>query len=293
MLQQKSNGQSAAEQVQEELLEPSTSTVVHQICEKACQTKLIHFRSKYVQANLKSEKKDTAISPIKFQISPRQSVKPPRKRLRLENEKAEFTEFSGATTTETSDSDFFPSGESSKSTKETHRETEEYFAKSEQEDIRNLFIKIVEKNLKMYTGIPKVYIEFIQILQTRTGLEKHYIYITLYKIKTNDSFAKISQLFGISKSRASDIFTKSVFILEPFMKKLIFWPRKISIQIHLPIQFRMTFSRVQSVIDCFEIQIKKPTNALQQSLTWSDYKKCNTIKYLISSTPDGFTKGLA
>ncbi|KAJ8938642.1 hypothetical protein NQ314_011381, partial [Rhamnusium bicolor] len=100
-------GPSAAEQVQEELLEPSTSTVVHQICEKACQTKLIHFRSKYVQANLKSEKKDTAISPIKFQISPRQSIKPPRKRLRLENEKAEFTEFSGATTTETSDSDFF------------------------------------------------------------------------------------------------------------------------------------------------------------------------------------------
>lgn len=44
---------------------------------------------------------------------------------------------------------------------------------------------------------------------------------------------------------------------------------------------------VQSIIDCFEIQIEKPSHPVKQSLSWSEYKKCNTLKYLISCTPDG------
>jgi len=27
---------------------------------------------------------------------------------------------------------------------------------------------------------------------------------------------------------------------------------------------------------------------VQQALTWSEYKKCNTLKYLITCAPDGF-----
>ncbi|KAJ8941372.1 hypothetical protein NQ318_000838 [Aromia moschata] len=38
-----------------------------------------------------------------------------------------------------------------------------------------------------------------------------------------------------------------------------------------------------------KIQIEKPSDSVKQALTWSEYKKCNTLKYLISSTPDGFT----
>lgn len=44
---------------------------------------------------------------------------------------------------------------------------------------------------------------------------------------------------------------------------------------------------MQSILDCFEVQIEVPSNALHQALTWLDYKKYNTIKYLISSTPHG------
>ena len=42
-----------------------------------------------------------------------------------------------------------------------------------------------------------------------------------------------------------------------------------------------------AIIDCFEIQIEKPTNAVHQALTYSDYKKCNTVKFLLCITPDG------
>jgi len=41
---------------------------------------------------------------------------------------------------------------------------------------------------------------------------------------------------------------------------------------------------VIGIINCFEIQ--KPSNAMHQALTWSEYKKCNTLKYLIAISPD-------
>lgn len=51
---------------------------------------------------------------------------------------------------------------------------------------------------------------------------------------------------------------------------------------------RLSDIKVQSIIDCFEIEIQKPTDPMKQALTWSEYKKCNTLKYLVSATPNGF-----
>jgi len=44
---------------------------------------------------------------------------------------------------------------------------------------------------------------------------------------------------------------------------------------------------IESIIDCFEIQVQKPLNPVHQSLTWSDYKMCNSMKYMLSITKDG------
>lgn len=53
------------------------------------------------------------------------------------------------------------------------------------------------------------------------------------------------------------------------------------------IPFRLNYANIVNIIDCFEVEIEKPTNPIKQSITWSEYKKCNTIKFLISSTPHG------
>lgn len=70
------------------------------------------------------------------------------------------------------------------------------------------------------------------------------------------------------------------------LQTLMYCPDKNSLKKVL-IQFRLNFNNVVGIIDCFEIQIEKPSNALHQALTWSEYKKCNTLKYLICITPDG------
>ncbi|XP_063384367.1 uncharacterized protein LOC134670470 [Cydia fagiglandana] len=50
----------------------------------------------------------------------------------------------------------------------------------------------------------------------------------------------------------------------------------------------VSWCRPQGIIDCFEVQIEKSSNPVDQSLSWSQYKGCNTAKYVISSTPNGF-----
>ena len=62
---------------------------------------------------------------------------------------------------------------------------------------------------------------------------------------------------------------------------------KESVRKMLPIPLRENFSNVYIIIDAFEIQINKPSHPDHQALSWSDYKKCNTLKYLIAITCDG------
>lgn len=107
------------------------------------------------------------------------------------------------------------------------------------------------------------------------------------KIRTDDTFERLADLFGISKTHASSIFNQNLNKIADLLKSLIFWPSRDSIIRNLPIPFRINFSNVQSIIDRLEIQIQKPSGAVQQSLTWSEYKKANTVKYLVSVTLDG------
>lgn len=55
----------------------------------------------------------------------------------------------------------------------------------------------------------------------------------------------------------------------------------------MPRSFRINYSRATSIIDCFEIEIQKPSDPVKQASTWSEYKKWNTMKYLVSATSDG------
>jgi hypothetical protein len=55
----------------------------------------------------------------------------------------------------------------------------------------------------------------------------------------------------------------------------------------MPVSFRKNYAGVSCIIDCLVIEIKKPSHLVHQALTWSQYKKCNTLKYLLAVTPDG------
>lgn len=82
----------------------------------------------------------------------------------------------------------------------------------------------------------------------------------------NDTFSRLGDEFGMSASHANRIFNKSISLIANCLRSLIFWPKKDTIQFLLPIPFRARYSNVQSIIDCLEIEIQKPSNAVHQAL---------------------------
>jgi len=91
------------------------------------------------------------------------------------------------------------------------------------------------------------------------------------------------------------LFAKYQTVIAIKMKQLIFWPSKeVSNNLYLH-QFRNSLIiDIESIIDCFEIQVQKPLNPVHQSLTWSDYKMCNSIVYMLSIyTKDGLISFVA
>lgn len=71
----------------------------------------------------------------------------------------------------------------------------------------------------------------------------------------------------MSSSQVGKIFSKTVPPLADILKTLIYFPSEISIRKALPIPFRANYSNGQSIVDCFEIEIEKPTDPMKQALT--------------------------
>ncbi|KAB0800806.1 hypothetical protein PPYR_06545, partial [Photinus pyralis] len=244
------------------------------------------YRSKYITCKitnsmrnattspLKSVKKDSTTSPLQKYPTFQRILFPPR-----------FPQTSSSTDTDVGSSSFVASTIEDSDFEINFPQDQ----KEEKLQALNVTRLLIEKKPKDYTGIPNHWFSnVINLLSTKTKISKDNLMLTLMKIKLNDPFARLGDMFGMSLCNASKIFKKTLVQIEPHLKSLIFWPSSDKIKYYLPIPFRAHYSNVQSIIDCLEIQIQKPTEPVKQALTWSDYKKCNTLKYLISCTPDGF-----
>lgn len=142
---------------------------------------------------------------------------------------------------------------------------------------------VIEDDPLLFIGFPKDCMFVIDIIKKTSGISVRNIYFVLTKIRTNLSFAALSYKFGVCDSQLSRIFKTSIYTIAQYFKQLIHWPSRKDILLNMSIQFRFRYSSVNHIIDCFEIEIEKPSNALHQALTWSDY---NTAKYLVTVTPD-------
>ena len=111
--------------------------------------------------------------------------------------------------------------------------------------------------------------------------------MVMVKIKQDRSFTLIADDFGISRQYAGRLWHIFLPKITAFVKTFIFWPSGENIRRNLPLAFKARFSRVTCIIDCLEIEIEKPVAAMKQTKSWSSYKSCNTVKYLVSIIPSG------
>lgn len=227
-----------------------------------------YFRSKKVQASVPF--KDSATSPLKAKAHHTMAILKKKELVRRHS----FQDSPGKSSTSASITDF-----GSETNEETKEET--------QNENKSMTIKLINQNPRRYLGIPPDSMSIIENIKKYTHLDTKSIYLTLKKIRTAHTLAELADDFGISEPTATRIFKNSVMLMSQLMKELIIFPKKEEVQEDMPMPFRVRFANVTCIIDCLEIEIQKPTDAVQQALTWSEYKKCNTLKYLISATPDG------
>ena len=143
------------------------------------------------------------------------------------------------------------------------------------------------KRPREYTGIPKESLHIIDILRKFINCSAEEIYIVLVKIRKNYTNTDMADRFCVNEKRIRSIFASRLPSIAEVLKHFKQWPSLREIKMTLPIAFRRNFRKVQAIIDAFEIEIQKPTDPVLQALTWSDYKKCNTLKYLVVSLPNG------
>jgi hypothetical protein len=173
---------------------------------------------------------------------------------------------------------------------------------SQNSDVHNLLLncraiarQMARCHSNRYLGLSEQFLFVVEKLAEKLPCTGNYysltttdiVEIVLRKLRLNESFDILSDSYGISKSQISRVFSRYLPVLSTYMNDLIMWPTLSEVRRRLPLAFKTRYRNVISIIDCLEIEIQKPSKAVEQSLTWSDYKHANTVKYLVSCTPDG------
>ena len=68
---------------------------------------------------------------------------------------------------------------------------------------------------------------------------------------------------------------------------MIAWPERDMCKRNMPVAFKETYPNCRCIIDCTEIFIETLKNYTARAKTFSNYKKHNTVKFLIGITPFG------
>ena len=116
--------------------------------------------------------------------------------------------------------------------------------------------------------------------------QKEEFFLVLLKLRQGVSMHFLAKLFRISQPLTSSIFNTWVKFMAFELQSLIYWPSRDLVKRQLPYSLRMCKNLV-CTIDCTEIFIGYPRDREIQCLTWSDYKKHNTVKFLIAIAPNG------
>lgn len=131
----------------------------------------------------------------------------------------------------------------------------------------DLTLKIVENNIRHYTGIPNESAYIVDIIVNKLQIcTKRNLFLVLRKIRHNETLQILGNLFGVSRQQAGKIFISQIEKLSKYFKCFVSWPDPSDIKRNLPLQFKHRFPNVQIIIDAWESSIAKPSNPLDQAL---------------------------
>lgn len=111
--------------------------------------------------------------------------------------------------------------------------------------------------------------------------------LTLVRLRLGIFEFFIADLFGISKSRVSQIFITWITFMSNVFGKFLKWPSREQVKKYMPLSFRKHYPNTRAIIDCTEFFLQRPRSPTAQAATYSSYKSKNTAKCLLAISPSG------
>ena len=112
-------------------------------------------------------------------------------------------------------------------------------------------------------------------------------FLVLCRLKVGLLEEDLSARFGVCQSVVSQIVNTWIKFIFFRFKELDVFPSREIVQVHLPECFRKKYPTTTLIIDATEIYIEKSNNPDAQQVTFSSYKKSNTLKALVGIVPKG------
>lgn len=149
---------------------------------------------------------------------------------------------------------------------------------------------------KYYTGIENLFALNILFGYVESSLDlplcdlsKDELFVmALTRLRLNTPLSSLAYDYNVCLTTVSKYFHRSVYIIYECCKWAIEpTDRTIAIR-HMPVEFSncFGFKRV-FIIDCFEVHCQTPSNLKAAASHYSNYKKHETVKFLIAAHPDG------
>ena len=174
-----------------------------------------------------------------------------------------------------------------------------------EEQNKKLSVKVLSREslrdndvkVQYYTGLPsyeilEVVFEFVtaglpdSFATSRCSVFDQFL-LVLMRLRHNAGLQDLGYRFDVHSSTVCRYFNKWLDVLHTRLHCFIKWPERENLLKTMPMTFRKVFRSCAVIIDCFEIFTERPTSLKARAQTWSNYKKHNTVKFLIGITPQG------
>ena len=111
--------------------------------------------------------------------------------------------------------------------------------------------------------------------------------LVLMRFRLNSRLEDLLYRFSIPISTINNIVQNWIDIMHESLKFLINWPSQEVIRANMPQVFKDLYPRSRCIIDCSEVFIERPCAYDARAQSYSNYKRHNTIKFLIAVAPHG------
>ncbi|XP_029708092.2 uncharacterized protein LOC115254615 [Aedes albopictus] len=158
------------------------------------------------------------------------------------------------------------------------------------------FISVSDDKCLYYTGISSFktvqhLFNYLKdnISQPHCNFTKEQVFVmTLTKLRLNHQFQTLAYDYKVCPNTISKYFHRTLEIIDRCLGYALEMPDKNVLSNHTPKRFKDQFGdRRILIIDCFEVRSETPENPKAAVSHFSNYKKSETTKFLISICPDG------